>query len=82
LLKELVVNTALAASAAGSSTAVTVPIVIALAIVGIVMCAYIGHRWSTLVIGILTGLFLTGPVAETVKSVVSQIVVALAHIGR
>ncbi|MFD9629914.1 MULTISPECIES: hypothetical protein [Streptomyces] len=75
-------NIALAASAAGSSTAVTVPIVIALVIAGIVMCTYVGHRWTTLIVGILIGLFLTGSIAETVKSVVTQIVIALTHIGR
>ncbi|MFE9405294.1 hypothetical protein ACFYNY_26750 [Streptomyces sp. NPDC006530] len=75
-------NTALAAAAAGPSPAITVPVVIALVIAGIVMCTYVGHRWSTLIVGVLIGLFLTGPVAETAKSVVAQIVIALTHIGR
>ncbi|WP_369377086.1 hypothetical protein [Streptomyces sp. cg36] len=75
-------TTALAAAAASTSAVVTVPVVAALVIAGIVMCTYIGHRWSTLIVGVLIGLFLTGPVAETTKSVVSQIAVALAHMGR
>ncbi|MFG2144264.1 hypothetical protein ACGFRG_08695 [Streptomyces sp. NPDC048696] len=69
-------NTALAAAAAGPSLAVTVPILLMLLTAGIVMCTYIGHRWSTLIVGVLIGVYLSGSFAESTKSVVSQVVTA------
>lgn len=69
-------NTALAAAAASPSLAVTVPILLMLLATGIVMCTYIGHRWSTLIVGVLIGVYLSGGFAESTKSVVSQVVTA------
>lgn len=69
----------LAASASGSSPMVTVSILLVLIAAGVVMCTYIGHRWSTLIVGILTGLYLSGSVADTAKSVVSQVLTATAN---
>ncbi|MFI2077007.1 hypothetical protein [Streptomyces triculaminicus] len=50
----------MAAPAAASVPVVTVSITLLLIAVGIAMCVWAGHRWSTLLVGLLIGLFLTG----------------------
>ncbi|MBT2367145.1 hypothetical protein J7E88_17980 [Streptomyces sp. ISL-10] len=68
-----------ASTASGSSPVVTVSVLLVLIAAGVVMCTYIGHRWSTLIVGILIGLYLSGTVADTAKSVVSQVLTATAN---
>ncbi|MGP3952636.1 hypothetical protein [Streptomyces sp. 7N604] len=74
-------NTALmlAAPAADSSPAVTVSVLLFLIAIGVVLCVYVGHRWSTLITGILIGLFLTGDFADTTKTVVTQILTSTVN---
>lgn len=70
-------NTALTVLAAGAAPVVTVPILLALLVTGIVLCTYVGHRWSTLIVGVLIGLFLTGGFAESTKTIVSETVISV-----
>jgi hypothetical protein len=42
-----------------------------------VLCTYVGHRWSTLIVGVLIGLFLTGGFAESTKTIVSETVISV-----
>ncbi|WP_405807463.1 hypothetical protein OG729_20115 [Streptomyces sp. NBC_00210] len=70
-------NTALTVLAAGPAPVVTVPILLALLVTGIVLCTYVGHRWSTLIVGVLIGLFLTGGFAESTKTIVSETVISV-----
>ncbi|GHF42496.1 hypothetical protein GCM10010218_24560 [Streptomyces mashuensis] len=46
--------------AAASAPVVTVSLTLLLITVGIALCVWVGHRWSTLIVGLLIGLFLTG----------------------
>lgn len=70
-------STAVTTLTAGSSAAFTIPILLALVITGVVLCTYIGHRWSTLIVGILIGLYLSGDFAEGAKTFVSKTVIAI-----
>ncbi|MFE0037434.1 hypothetical protein [Streptomyces sp. NPDC059015] len=65
-----------AGAASGSSPVVTVSVLLVLIAAAVVMCTYVGHRWSTLIVGVLIGLYLSGSVADTAKSVVSQVLTA------
>ncbi|MER5887272.1 hypothetical protein ABT160_25910 [Streptomyces sp. NPDC001941] len=67
-------SSVLAAPAAGASPAVTMSVLFLLIAAAVVMCLWVGHRWSTLVLGVLIGVYLTGPVADTTKSVVAQVI--------
>ncbi|MCX5332107.1 hypothetical protein [Streptomyces sp. NBC_00140] len=57
---------------------VTVSVLLLLALVAGMLCYFTEHRWSTLILGILIGLYLTGDFAAGVKGAVSQTVIAIA----
>ncbi|ARZ71191.1 hypothetical protein SMD11_5612 [Streptomyces albireticuli] len=60
--------------AAAAAPAVTVSITVLLVAIGIALCVWVGHRWSTLVVGLLIGLFLTGTgFAEGAKKAVTTV---------
>ncbi|MFF4735318.1 hypothetical protein ACFY2W_05365 [Streptomyces sp. NPDC001262] len=60
--------------AAPAAPAVTVSITLLLIVLGIAMCVWVGHRWSTLLVGLLIGLFLTGTsIADGTKKAVTTV---------
>ncbi|MFC5719861.1 hypothetical protein ACFP1Z_06670 [Streptomyces gamaensis] len=66
--------------AAASAPVVTVSVTLLLIVVGIALCVWVGHRWSTLLLGLLIGLFLTGTsVAEGTKKAVSTVATTTVH---
>ncbi|MFF4220027.1 hypothetical protein [Streptomyces nondiastaticus] len=64
----------LATAPVAAAPAVTVSITVLLAAIGIALCVWVGHRWSTLIVGLLIGLFLTGTgFAEGTKKAVTTV---------
>lgn len=64
----------IAAPAASASPVVSVSLTLLFIAIGITLCMWVGHRWSTLIIGVIIGLFLTGTFAEGTKSTVTTVV--------
>ncbi|MCI3276252.1 hypothetical protein [Streptomyces cylindrosporus] len=65
-------------AAPAAAPAVTISVLLLLLLVAGMLCHLTEHRWSTLVLGVLIGLYLTGDFADGVKGAVSQTVIAIA----
>ncbi|MET8808143.1 hypothetical protein [Streptomyces sp. NPDC004546] len=64
-------------AAPAAAPTVTISVLLLLVLVAGMLCYFTEHRWSTLMLGILIGLYMTGSFADGVKGAVSQSVVAV-----
>ena len=65
-------------AAPAAAPAVTVSVLLLLLLIAGMLCHFTDHRWSTLVLGVVIGLYLTGDFADGIKDAVSQTVISVA----
>ncbi|WP_262063959.1 hypothetical protein [Streptomyces sp. STR69] len=67
----------LAAPSAAPVVTISVLLLLLLLLIAGMLCYFTEHRWSTLTLGVLIGLYLTGDFANGVKGAVAQTVIAI-----
>ncbi|MFD8034678.1 hypothetical protein ACFV3F_39290 [Streptomyces sp. NPDC059717] len=65
-------------AAPAAAPVVTISVLLLLLLIAGMLCYFTEHRWSTLILGVLIGLYLTGDFADGVKGAVSQTVIPIA----